>query len=100
MRVLIIGASSFVAGKLVRHLVRDGKIEAAGESSRIDELILADLSEPSAPPGSSPFPVKSIAVDITVPSQAASMVEMRPDVIFHTAAIVSGTASFVSAALA
>ena len=102
MRVLIIGANGFVAGKLRKQLVRDGKIG----NEPIDELILADVAKPpllereeEAVSSSSlaSFAITTLAVDITDPNQVPALLQggqkkCLPDIVFHLAAIVSGDA--------
>ena len=92
--VLIIGSSGFIAGKLALRLQKEGKIG----SSEIKELILADTSPP--PPNlitkacsSGAAAVTATALDLTKMEDVQYTIrELKPHVIFHLAAIVSGDA--------
>jgi len=87
MHILIIGAAGMVGRKLTEKLVADGAL--GGKA--ITALDLVDVIEPAAPAG---FAGNSTctALDISGPSAAGRMIDRRPDVIFHLAAIVSGEA--------
>ena len=85
--VVIIGAAGMVGAKLTRRLLADGSLAV----KRIDGLTLADWVA-AAPPADAPFPVKTVAGDLSAPGVAEGLVASRPDVIFHLAAIVSGEA--------
>jgi nucleoside-diphosphate-sugar epimerase len=85
--ILIIGAAGMVGAKLTKRLVADGSL--AGK--RIDSLTLADWVA-AAPPADVTFPVKVEAGDLSASGNAERLVALRPDVIFHLAAIVSGEA--------
>ncbi|RUT34887.1 SDR family oxidoreductase [Arsenicitalea aurantiaca] len=86
MHILIIGAAGMVGRKLTNALVASGTLR--GKS--IGALTLADVVEPAAPEFSGD--VKRIAIDMSAPGAAKTLVAGRPDVIFHLAAIVSGEA--------
>jgi nucleoside-diphosphate-sugar epimerase len=77
-RTLIIGAAGMIGRKLTERLARDGGW---------GELILNDVVPPTAPPGA-----KAVVSDISGIGEAEKLLENRPDVIFHLAAIVSGEA--------
>jgi nucleoside-diphosphate-sugar epimerase len=85
--VLIVGAAGMVGSKLTKRLVADGAV--AGKA--IDTLTLADWVA-ATPPADAPFPVKTIAGDLSARGVAEGLVASRPDVVFHLAAIVSGEA--------
>jgi nucleoside-diphosphate-sugar epimerase len=86
MHVLIIGAAGMVGRKLSGALVQAGRIGKAD----ISRFTLADVIEPAKPVFSGP--VETIASDLSAPGAAEKLVALRPDVIFHLAAIVSGEA--------
>lgn len=86
MKVLVIGAAGMVGRKLVAALLSTGQV---GEQT-ISSLALADVVSPVAPSAS--IPVTTAAVDLSAPEVAAQLVQDRPDLIFHLAAIVSGEA--------
>jgi nucleoside-diphosphate-sugar epimerase len=54
------------------------------------ELVLADVVMPQKLKSS--MPITAIASDLSQPGAAAALIEHRPDLIFHLAAIVSGEA--------
>lgn len=87
MLVLVIGAAGMVGRKLVERLVAEGGLEGRP----ISRLRLHDVVPPPIPEGA-PFPVESLAGDIAAEGAAESLLEGKPAVIFHLAAIVSGEA--------
>jgi nucleoside-diphosphate-sugar epimerase len=87
MRVLIIGAAGMLGGKLVERLGRDGCLGSAG----ISQLTLVDRVVAERP-GDAGFAVDSTVADLAEPGVAGAIVDGRPDVIFHLAAVVSGEA--------
>src|ERR1700758_5233739 len=76
-----------VGRKLVGRLLKDGRL---GKSD-ITRMTLHDVVAP-AKPEKTGFPVEVHAGDFAVSGFAEKLVEGRPDVIFHLAAIVSGEA--------
>ena len=87
MHVMIIGAAGMVGRKLTERLVRDGRI--AGTD--IERLTLVDIFAPERPEGfSGALSVET--ADLAADAAAERLVDLRPDVIFHLAAIVSGEA--------
>lgn len=76
-----------VGRKLVDEIVR--RKDLCGRA--VSHLTLSDVIAPTAPEGAG-FPVETVASDFSEPGQAETLVEGRPDVIFHLAAIVSGEA--------
>jgi nucleoside-diphosphate-sugar epimerase len=87
MHVLIIGAAGMIGVKLTSRLATDGAI--AGKA--IDALTLVDIVTP-APPKDAHFKVTTRTVDLSSAEGAEAVVALRPDVIFHLAAVVSGEA--------
>ncbi|MBD3626335.1 MAG: SDR family oxidoreductase [Rhodobacteraceae bacterium] len=87
MHILIIGAAGMVGRKLTEKLVTDGALGGTA----ITALDLVDVIEPAAPAGFSGN-CTCTAMDISDPSAAGRMIDRRPDMIFHLAAIVSGEA--------
>ncbi len=87
MRVLITGAAGMLGRKLTERLVADGKL--AGRT--ISAIDLQDVA---------PMETRSVASshvtlhvgDLSEPGYAPTLLEKRPDVIFHLAGIVSGEA--------
>lgn len=87
MKILVIGAGGMVGVKLVNRLCADGALGGAGIGAIIrHDVVLAP------PPPESAFPVETLLGDLSVPGEAERLVNLRPDVIFHLAAIVSGEA--------
>src|SRR3569833_2803774 len=86
LHILIIGAAGMVGRKLTDALVKTG--EVGGKS--IERLTLADVV--AAPVPKTGAAVETLAVDVSAPSSAATLITKRPDLIFHLAAIVSGEA--------
>lgn len=87
MHVLIIGAAGMVGRKLTERLARDGALNGR----EISRLTLHDVVAPHPPAGAA-FPVSAVSGDLAAPEAADTLLESRPDVIFHLAAIVSGEA--------
>ena len=87
MKILVIGAAGMIGRKLAARLASDGTL--AGK--KIEALHLVDVTVPSEPTGLSGR-VSAEAADLSAPGVPARLVEGRPDVIFHLAAIVSGEA--------
>jgi nucleoside-diphosphate-sugar epimerase len=85
MRILITGAAGMIGRKLAERLARDGHLGRAD----ISALTLTDIVAPSVPAGCAASLDTS---DIAIPGEAAHLIAVRPDVIFHTAGIVSGEA--------
>ena len=83
MRVLIIGAAGMIGRKLTAKL-------GGSLGQPIERLILADVVPAPIP---ADFPDADIrTADVSQPGAAASLLDGRPDLIFHLAAIVSGEA--------
>jgi nucleoside-diphosphate-sugar epimerase len=87
MRILVTGGAGMIGRKLAERLARDGALGG----TPITALELVDVVPPEVPAGGG-FPVGWQAVDVAAPGTAAALVEARPDVVFHLAAMVSGGA--------
>jgi nucleoside-diphosphate-sugar epimerase len=85
MRILITGGAGMIGRKLAERLAKDGHLGGRD----ISALTLTDIVAPAAPAG---FPAKLDISDIAAPGEAARLIAARPDIIFHTAGIVSGEA--------
>jgi nucleoside-diphosphate-sugar epimerase len=72
-----------IGRKLVARLVDDGRL---GEAE-LERLTLVDVEAPGPPPSG-----ESFAGDLADPATAQRLVDGRPDVIVHLAAVVSGEA--------
>jgi len=87
MKILITGSGGMIGRKLVERLVADKSLD--GKS--IESLTLVDVV-PSPVPEGAPKATKPIVADFSEKGVAATLIQDRPDVIFHLAAIVSGDA--------
>ncbi|RCS22263.1 NAD-dependent epimerase/dehydratase family protein [Phyllobacterium salinisoli] len=87
MHVLVIGAAGMVGRKLVERIAADEGVLGGA----IDHLWLVDMVAPPVPPTLEGV-ATAIAMDLSEPEGAAKLAGLRPDLIFHLAAIVSGEA--------
>ncbi len=87
MNILVTGSGGMIGRKLVERLVAD---KALG-GKPIQTLTLVDVVESPIPEGA-PKATKPIVSDFSETGVAATLIQDRPDVIFHLAAIVSGDA--------
>ena len=87
MKILIIGAAGMLGAKLARRLAADGALGGR----EIERLALVDVVEPTVPKGWNGRAEARVA-DLSEPGVAERLVEDRPDVVYHLAAIVSGEA--------
>ena len=87
MHILTIGAAGMLGRKLTERLVRMG--ELGGRP--LEAMTLVDVVTPDAPQGFG-GQLRLVAADLSAPGTAAQLIQSRPDVIFHFAAIVSGEA--------
>ncbi|MEX0344823.1 MAG: D-erythronate dehydrogenase [Rhizobiaceae bacterium] len=85
MRVLIIGGAGMVGQKLAGRLSSQ-----KGWSDRISELVLFDVVEAKLPQAD--FTIKPMVGDYADRATSTTLAEMKPDLIFHLASIVSGDA--------
>lgn len=86
MKILVIGAAGMVGRKLTAALLQAKHV--GGKD--ITGLVLADIVAADLP--ATDIPVSSVAVDLSMPETATTLIASRPDLIFHLAAIVSGEA--------
>jgi D-erythronate 2-dehydrogenase len=87
VRILVIGAAGMIGRKLAGRLAADGALGG----SAIAALDLVDVIAPPVP-DALPGRIRAEAADLSAPGTAVRLVEGRPDVIFHLAAVVSGEA--------
>ena len=83
MHVAVTGAAGMIGRKLVARLGDDGRLGDA----ELERLTLVDVEAPDPPPSG-----ESFAGDLADPATAQRLVDGRPDVIVHLAAVVSGEA--------
>ena len=86
MKILIIGGAGMVGQKLVQRLALDGRLG----DREISAIQLFDVVEAALPSAS--FPVTATTGDLSAPFEAEQLINSRPDVVFHLAAVVSGEA--------
>jgi D-erythronate 2-dehydrogenase len=87
MRILILGAGGMIGQRIARRIAADGMV--AGRA--VGALDLADVAAPPAPAGAA-CPVTTHAADVADPGAMAPLLDARPDLILHLAAVVSGEA--------
>lgn len=87
MHVLITGGAGMLGSKLAQRLIQDQRI---GEQE-ITKLTLADITTPKGLPKFEGAYAEH-AMDMGDPGSAETLIQQRPDFIFHLAAVVSGEA--------
>jgi D-erythronate 2-dehydrogenase len=87
MKILVTGSGGMIGRKLVERLVADKSLGG----KPIESLTLVDVVESPIPEGA-PKNTKAIVTDFSEKGVAAALIQDRPDMIFHLAAIVSGDA--------
>lgn len=87
MHIAIIGAAGMIGRKLAEKLVKDSRLGR----QEITRFSLLDVIQADAPAGFA-GQVDSRAADLSDAAVSQTLVDARPDVIFHLAAIVSGEA--------
>jgi len=87
MKILVTGSGGMIGRKLVERLVADKVLGG----KPVESLTLVDVVDSPIPAGA-PKSSKAIVADFSEKGVAATLIQDRPDVIFHLAAIVSGDA--------
>src|SRR4051812_39221388 len=87
MKILVTGSGGMIGRKLVERLVAEKSLGG----KPIDSLTLVDVVDSPIPSGA-PKDTKPVVADFSEKGVANTLIEERPDVIFHLAAIVSGDA--------
>jgi D-erythronate 2-dehydrogenase len=87
VHVLILGAAGMIGRKLTARLAADENVGGRA----VERLTLADVVAPLQP-ATVAGQVELVATDLAAPGQAERLIEGRPDLIFHLAAVVSGEA--------
>ena len=85
MKILVTGAGGMIGRKLVERLAKDKSLNG----KPIDSMTLVDVVDSPIPDGA---PAHAIVADFSEKGVATTLLQDRPDVIFHLAAIVSGEA--------
>jgi D-erythronate 2-dehydrogenase len=86
MHILVTGAAGMIGRKLTERLAKEGALHGRA----IDKFTLTDVFPAVAPPASAA--VEIVTDDLVSPGVAEKLIAGRPDVIFHTAGIVSAEA--------
>jgi nucleoside-diphosphate-sugar epimerase len=87
MKILVTGSGGMIGRKLVARLAADKMVGG----KPIQSLTLVDVVDSPIPAGA-PQGTKAIVADFSERGVAETLIQERPDVIFHLAAIVSGEA--------
>ena len=87
MHLLIIGAAGMIGRKLAEKVAATGRLGGAP----VEAMTLADVIEPDVA-GDFAGARRVLAADLSEPGAAERLIEGRPDVIVHLAAVVSGEA--------
>ena len=87
VHVLVLGAAGMIGRKLTYRLIADGNVGGRA----IERLTLADVVSAAAA-GRCRRRGRPVATDLAAPGEAERLVEGRPELIFHLAAVVSGEA--------
>ena len=87
MRILVTGAAGMLGRKFCQGLAAVGRIA----DQAIESLTMADVVEAQAPIGA-PFPIRLETEDLSQPGVAEGLIADQPELIVHTAAVVSGEA--------
>lgn len=87
MHVMIIGAAGMIGRKLAAAIANRGLPDAPAPSA----LTLVDVVTPEAPEGLGYAPAL-VSMDVSQKGAAEMLIKVRPDIIVHLAAIVSGEA--------
>jgi nucleoside-diphosphate-sugar epimerase len=85
MKILVTGAGGMIGRKLVERLAKDKALNG----KPIESMRLVDVVDSPIPDGA---PAHAIVADFSEKGVATTLLQDRPDVIFHLAAIVSGDA--------
>jgi D-erythronate 2-dehydrogenase len=87
MRVLVTGAAGMLGRKFCHQLATVAQI--GGQT--VESLTMADVVEPPAPAGAT-VPIRLETGDLSQPGVAEGLIADHPELIVHTAAVVSGEA--------
>lgn len=87
MHILIVGAAGMIGRRLAERIAHDGGIT----DTAVDRLTFVDVVPAECPAGYA-GEIGIETADLSAQGEATRLVAMRPDIIFHLAAIVSGEA--------
>ena len=83
-KVLILGGAGMIGQKLAQ------RIAAGSIDVDVSELVLYDIVDAAKPDAA--FPIQITSGNIADPEESTRLAAMRPDIVYHLAAIVSGEA--------
>jgi Nucleoside-diphosphate-sugar epimerases len=87
MHVMVLGAAGMIGRKLVERLAR----EPGALGGSIERLTLVDAFQPPVPEALQSIST-AMTADLSQKGVAEKVIALRPDIIFHLAAVVSGEA--------
>jgi nucleoside-diphosphate-sugar epimerase len=87
MHVMIIGAAGMIGRKLSEKIVASGRIDGQA----VGRMTLVDMVAGAVPAGAA-CEVEVIAADLGAEGECARLAALKPDVVFHLAAVVSSQA--------
>jgi nucleoside-diphosphate-sugar epimerase len=87
MHVLITGAGGMLGAKLIQRLSLEGQIGG----QEITRITRHDIVLPPPPPATGPA-IDTFVSDLSQADEAGRLIALRPGIIFHLAAVVSGEA--------
>lgn len=90
MRVLVTGAAGFIGGHVVSALLARGRLgDASGASRDIEELVLADVTEPQLPAHAGKIAIRTVAGDFRDPDFPRRLLGDGVESVFHLAAALT-----------
>ncbi|MEZ5658569.1 MAG: NAD-dependent epimerase/dehydratase family protein [Burkholderiaceae bacterium] len=93
MKILITGAAGFVGQRLLAHLLALGRLELVDEQGRLSTHEIQGIAGFDREPGAIlDQRVRYFVGDIASPRALESCLDAETDVVFHLAALVSGSA--------
>lgn len=91
MKVIITGGTGFIGLRLAHKLAGIGELTSAtGDLQPIDELVLFDSQDSTAPLPDAPFPIHSVIGDIGDCGAVTQLIDRDDISVFHLASVVSG----------
>lgn len=88
MKILVLGGGGMIGQKLIHRFASNPTLR----DKKISQATLVDAFIEPKIPIKAPFDIRSVVADITDPNVCKNLIEDKPEIIFHLAAIVSGEA--------